>query len=322
MDTYDKKYMVEYCVSGVSILLMSLVGVIGNIVCGIVMRSRQKESNQTVRDLLVCLAMVDSVFLVLVVILFSLPQFSSHYRDFVIPYIVPSVLPCTSVAMTGSLYLVVSLCVERVLAMPGISMGNKGALLGYILPTALFAIFYNLPKFFALSTRHLEDENGFMPYIHPTSFQQNQEYSYFVLGADLIFLGIVPMCVLLSCVALLYRGGGYSNIYVYVIVAIQLASHAPRNALNICDIYQSYNNNNNNNNHALHPHWLLDISHLLLTISSSITVIIFTAQERLISSKMIKSGNVDREVTNKLLEDTNKKTSSKDVNLPMYLTHI
>jgi len=28
MDTYDKKYMVEYCVSGVSILLMSLVGVI------------------------------------------------------------------------------------------------------------------------------------------------------------------------------------------------------------------------------------------------------------------------------------------------------
>jgi len=131
------------------------------------------------------------------------------------------------------------------------------------------------------------------------------------------------MCILLSCVALLYRGGGYSNIYVYVIVAIQLASHAPRNALNICDIYQSYNNNNNNNNnHALHPHWLLDISHLLLTISSSITVIIFTAQERLISSKMIKSGNVDREVTNKLLEDTSKKTSSKDVNLPMYLTHI
>ena len=101
MDTYDKKYMVEYCVSGVSILLMSVVGVIGNIVCGLLMRSRQKESNQTVRDLLVCLAMVDSVFLVLVVILFSLPQFSSHYRDFVIPYIVPSVLPCTSVAMTG-----------------------------------------------------------------------------------------------------------------------------------------------------------------------------------------------------------------------------
>ena len=31
--------------------------------------------------------------------------------------------------------------------------------------------------------------SGFMPYIHPTPFVQDQDYSYFVLGADLIFLG-------------------------------------------------------------------------------------------------------------------------------------
>ena len=101
MENYDKKNMVEYYVSGVSILLVSVVGVSGNIVSGILLQTRHKDTNQTVTDLLLCLALLNSVFLVMVVMVFSLPQFSSHYSDFVLPYLVPSVLPCTSVAMTG-----------------------------------------------------------------------------------------------------------------------------------------------------------------------------------------------------------------------------
>jgi len=165
--------------------------------------------------------------------------------------------------------------------------------------------------------------SGIMPYIHPTSFEQDQNYNYFVLGADLIFLGIVPMCVLLSSITLLYMGGVYSNIVVYVIVVIQIACHAPRNILNTCDIfYLPHNNNNNNNNDTFYPHWLLDISHLLLTISSSITVSLFTAQEHLARSKTrndletalshcrldsseTRHGD-DREVTNKLMEETSQ----------------
>jgi len=150
--------MVEYYLSGVSILLVSVVGVCLNIVSGLVLKFRQRDINQTLRDLLVFLALVNSVFLVLVVMVFSLPQFSSSYRSNVLPYIVPAVLPCTSGAMTGSLYLVIALCVETVLTRPGIAMGNKGAFQGYILPTTLFSTVYTMPKFFEFSTQFVENE--------------------------------------------------------------------------------------------------------------------------------------------------------------------
>ena len=97
----DEEDMVEYYLSGVSILVVSGVGVFANIVSGLVIKSRQRDINQTLRDLVVFLALVNSVFLVLMVMVFSLPQFSSTYSNNVLPYIVPTVLPCTSVAMTG-----------------------------------------------------------------------------------------------------------------------------------------------------------------------------------------------------------------------------
>ena len=97
----ENEEMVEYYLSGVSILLVSVVGVCLNIVSGIILKSRQRNINQTLRDLLVFLALVNSVFLVLMVMVFSLPQFSSSYSSNVLPYIVPTVLPCTSGAMTG-----------------------------------------------------------------------------------------------------------------------------------------------------------------------------------------------------------------------------
>ena len=100
-DYHAKDDMVEYYLSGVSIFVVSIVGVSGNIVSGHVLRTRQRDTHQTLRDLLMFLAGVNSVFLVLVVMVFSLPQFSSSYRNYVLPYIVPTVLPCTSVAMTG-----------------------------------------------------------------------------------------------------------------------------------------------------------------------------------------------------------------------------
>ena len=31
--------------------------------------------------------------------------------------------------------------------------------------------------------------SGVIPYIYPTTFRQNEEYSFYVLGADMIFLG-------------------------------------------------------------------------------------------------------------------------------------
>ena len=88
---------------------------------------------------------------------------------------VPIALPCTSVAMTASLYTVLALAVERFLTVSASSQRNKvgqsdfvdgfvfhpifqGALLGYILPVSIFSAFYNLPKFFEYTTQYMDTD--------------------------------------------------------------------------------------------------------------------------------------------------------------------
>ena len=97
----DVNTVLEYYVSGVGILLVSVVGVSGNIVSGVILKKRQRDTTQTFSDLLVWLAVIDTVFLVLVFLLFSLPHFSSHYSSWLLPYIAPVALPCSVIAMTG-----------------------------------------------------------------------------------------------------------------------------------------------------------------------------------------------------------------------------
>ena len=97
----DLNTLLEYYLSGVSILIVSVVGLSGNIVSGLLFKCRHRDTNQTFTDLLVWLAVIDSVFLVFVLLLFSVPHLSSHYSDRTLPHIVPTVIPCTSVAMTG-----------------------------------------------------------------------------------------------------------------------------------------------------------------------------------------------------------------------------
>ena len=91
----------EYYVSGVGILIVSVVGVSGNIVSGVILRKRQRDTTQTFSDLLIWLSVTDTAFLILVFLIFSLPHFSPHYSSWVFPYIAPVALPCSAIAMTG-----------------------------------------------------------------------------------------------------------------------------------------------------------------------------------------------------------------------------
>ena len=123
--TSDLDEFLEYSLSGVGILLVSVLGLCGNIVSAFVLKTRHRDTNQTFTDLLVWLAVIDSVFLVLVTMMFSLPLVSPSYHDWVFPPMVPIVLPCTSVAMTASLYTVLALAVERFLTVSASSQRNK-----------------------------------------------------------------------------------------------------------------------------------------------------------------------------------------------------
>ena len=115
-------------------------------------------------------------FQILVSLTFSLPSLSPQYKEWIFPTILPSLLPLTSVTLTGSVYCVVALALERYLHMTRPHWGNKvrvrcnkvvivffttfqGSFFGYILPVLAFSVFYNGPKFFEFTTEYSLNEN-------------------------------------------------------------------------------------------------------------------------------------------------------------------
>ena len=59
------------------------------------------------------LALVDTGFLVSSLLTFSLPQLSQDYSSSLWPYLVPYTLPLAQTCMTGSVYMTISLSLER-----------------------------------------------------------------------------------------------------------------------------------------------------------------------------------------------------------------
>lgn len=55
---------VEFYINGVAILTLASLGVIGNIICVFLFTSRKMKMNQTFTNLLIWLAVIDSLFLV------------------------------------------------------------------------------------------------------------------------------------------------------------------------------------------------------------------------------------------------------------------
>ena len=109
----------EFCIVGVMITMVSMVGIFGNIICILMFQYKQLNMNQTFASLLKWLAAIDSVFLVSIAVfilliadrylqvmcffVFSLPVLSPHYKIWIFPHILPTVLPLTSISLTGNI---------------------------------------------------------------------------------------------------------------------------------------------------------------------------------------------------------------------------
>jgi len=206
--------------------------------------------NPTFTNLIVWLAVIDSLFLVLISLSFSLPSLSPQYKEWMFPVLLPSLLPLTSVTLTGSVYCVVALALERYLHLSRPDCSNKGSFFGYILPVLAFSVFYNAPKFFEFTTAYSLNENSeMMPHVRATEFRKNIDYSFYVLGSNFIFMGLLPFSLLISLnIVISRRVGQYftneerpdhsMSMLLYCIVIVQTACHTPRTALNIYEIYQ------------------------------------------------------------------------------------
>jgi len=283
----DISSMLEYYLCGCAILVCSILGILGNTVCILVFKLKRISNSSTFTNLIVWLAVIDLVFLILVTLTFSLPSLCAQYKSVIFPIILPSLLPLTSVTLTCSVYCVVTLALERYLHLSTPTHSNRGSFFGYILPVMVFSLFYNGPKFFEFTTQYrLRGDSDWEPYVQATQFRKNVDYSFYVLGSNFIFMGVIPVSILISLTILISRRVNQyfatvhmcdqsMSVLLYSIVVVQIVCHTPRTALNVYEIYQALTTGEL---YLSHP-WLVDLSHLMLAVSSASNVVICTLQD-------------------------------------------
>jgi hypothetical protein len=139
----DLNSLLEFYICGCGILSCAVFGLFGNISTILMLKYRTIQMNQTFTNLIVWLAVIDSLFLVrnkksvdnylnrkinlqvFVSLSFSLPSLSPLYKERIFPLILPSLLPLTSVTLSGSVYCVIALAVERYLHLSRPQASNK-----------------------------------------------------------------------------------------------------------------------------------------------------------------------------------------------------
>jgi len=279
--------LLEFYLCGCAILVCSVLGILGNITIIFMLKCRKMKMNPTFTNLIAWLAVINSLFLVFVTLSFSLPSLSPRYKERIFPLILPSLLPLTSVTLSGSVYCVVALCIERYLQLTRPQASNKGSFFGYILPVLAFSVLYNGPKFFEFTTEYtVNGQRELEPYIRATEFRMNSDYGLYILGSNFIFMGILPFTLLISLNWLISQRVKHYftseeitdqpvSLLLSCIVVVQLVCHAPRTGLNIFEIYQSLTGGDM----TLAQPWIVDLSHLMLAISSASNVLIFTLQD-------------------------------------------
>merc|ERR1712083_1093266 len=103
------------------------------------------------------------------------------------------------------------------------------------------------------------------------------------LSINCLMMGILPFSLLIGMnVSILRhltaspdRREGAMRALLFSIVGAQLTCHAPRTGLNIFEMSKALSTSPI----SLDEPWLIDISHLLLVISASCNVVIYTAQD-------------------------------------------
>ena len=111
---------------------------------------------------MLCLATFDLVYILVSIIIFSIPLFSNTYlTSGAYFFIIPWALPIAQVGSTGSIYFTVAMTIERYLTVchPFYHHSHAWPTRFYVLPIFFFSIFYNMPRFFELESIY-NDPNG------------------------------------------------------------------------------------------------------------------------------------------------------------------
>ena len=110
----DNVYPIRLALEGILVAILANVGVIGNCVSLTILISKKLDLQPFLCRLLILLVAFDTIFLATDFFTYSLPLLSNNYDENLNPLLAPKLLiPVSQIALTGSVYTIVAITVER-----------------------------------------------------------------------------------------------------------------------------------------------------------------------------------------------------------------
>jgi len=301
--------LITELVTGYGSIIIAIIGVIANSLAICVFARRSFRSN--FNDLLIALALFDLIFLVIMITESVRNNFEPRFGDsssisglltqlhhHLFPYLL---FPLMNILLTCSVYMTVSISVERYLAIfyPLVYKARQGSAARsqswHILPVIILAIIINIPTFLCskveVVTQDLLEER-FDPstpshslpalestLIGVTDIRKHQYYVFYYHALTrFLLLGFIPMVLLIVLNLRVFsaiqarkstcRDASYSNILL-LIVLVFILCHSPRLFLNFYELVLD---------HCGPPIWfevLSVMSNCLVTLNSALNFFIY-----------------------------------------------
>lgn len=200
---------------GVLLNIIGLLGIVGNII-SITVLSRPKMRS-SINCCLIGLSVFDMIVALTAILMWGIPEICRYtvammwyYRE-VSPKITPFIYPLALIAHTGSAYLTVTVTLERYVAvcqpLKVRSICTYGRAKIYVLSVTLFAVLYNLPRWWEITYKECdigEDVRHF--YYVATWLRNNDNYKQiYIMWMFLVVMYLVPFCSLTVFNSFIYR---------------------------------------------------------------------------------------------------------------------
>ncbi|XP_023346387.1 FMRFamide receptor isoform X2 [Eurytemora carolleeae] len=263
------------------------------------------EMKSSFNQLLITLSILDLCYLIMTVWDYSAIKVFK-YEPVVYVYMFPYFwYPVKNILMSWTTFLIMGIATERYLAVcrPWLYRNLEQThsmmfrVLSYTLPSLALSLLLNIPKFLEARIEYktfkdAENNETAEPYYAPTELRLDTDYVYYYIHwTRLILTGVGPFLYLSAMNLMIYcrmqrpttvvqrrsaaakKAGNLASILL-VIVLVFLVSNVPRLIVNLAEFYFQ----NPENGYFCDPVWwqiLISVSHLFLTLNSSLNFLIY-----------------------------------------------
>ncbi|XP_063867233.1 FMRFamide receptor-like isoform X2 [Scylla paramamosain] len=207
--------LMRFVVYGVLLTSVGLLGLAGNFI-SITILSRPKMQS-SINCCLIGLTSFDMIVTTTSILMFGLPEICEYtqtmewYSQGIYQLITPIIFPLALIAQTGSVYLTVTVTLERYIAvcrpLRARVLCTYGRAKIYVMSVAFLSILYNLPRFWEVTTKEcFTDDEKTLRIVIPTQLRLNSFYiEFYIMWLYLFVMYLVPFLCLMIFNFFIYR---------------------------------------------------------------------------------------------------------------------